>query len=77
MEDQILDDFTKGWLDTFEANSHLLEGIKSNAQDGYAQGENQIDMIETLTFRRLKTTAFWFKGIQLKQFKLHFIFDLE
>jgi hypothetical protein len=24
-----------------EVNSHLLNGIKSYAQDGYAQGENQ------------------------------------
>ena len=61
MEDQILDDFIKGWLDTFEANSHLLEGIKSNAQDDYAQGENEIDMIVTLTCQRLKAMAFGFK----------------
>ena len=64
-------------IDVFAINSYLFEEVQSHAQDGYAQGENQIDMIETLTFRRLKTTTFWFKGIQLKRFKLHFIFDLK
>ena len=28
-------------LDAFEVNSHLLNGIKSHAQDDYAQGENK------------------------------------
>ena len=77
MEDQILDDFIKEWLDTFEANSHLLKETKSHAQDGYAQGENQIDMIDTLTYWRLKAMAFRFKGNQLKRFKFHFYLILS
>ena len=64
-------------MDVFAINSYLFEEVKSHAQDGYAQEENQIDMIETLTFRRLKTTTFWFKGIQLKRCKLRFSFNLE
>ena len=37
MEDQILDELIKEWLDKFEVNSHSLNEIKSRAQDSYAQ----------------------------------------
>ena len=32
-------------LDAFEVNSHLLNGIKSHAQDGYAKEKIKIDML--------------------------------
>jgi hypothetical protein len=50
MKDQILDDLIKGWLDIFEDSSHLMNGIKSNAQDGYAQRKNQSRHVDTLTW---------------------------
>ena len=65
------------WLDTFEVNSHLLIVIKSQAQDGYAQEENQSWHVDTLTWWRLRAMAFGFEGNHLKRFKLCFSFNLE
>ena len=57
-----LDELWK-WLDAFEVNSHLLNGIKSHAQDGYAQEENQSWHVDTLTWWRLRVMVFGLKEI--------------
>ena len=64
------------WLDTFEVNSHSLNGIKSHAQDGYAQGENQNWLVDTLTWWWFKAMAFGLKEINSSDSTL-ILFDLE
>ena len=76
MEDQILDEVIKEWLDKFEVNSHSLNEIKSHAQDGYGQGENQDWHDDTLTHWRLKVMACGSKEINSSSSTL-FLFDLE
>jgi hypothetical protein len=51
--------------------------VKSQAQDGYAQGINQVDMVDTLIWWSLKEMAFQFNGFQLKRFKLRFYLILS
>ena len=51
------------WLDTFGFDSHLVNGIKSRAQDGYAQGENQRWHVDTLIWWRLKALTYSLKKI--------------
>ena len=49
--------------------SYLMNGIKSCAQDGYAQVKDQYQHVGTLTWWRLEYTALVQKQEQLKSFK--------
>jgi hypothetical protein len=55
---------------TIETNSYSSNEVKSQAQDDYGQGQNQVDMIDILFWWRLKAMAFRLNGFQLKWLKL-------
>ena len=51
--------------------------IKSLAQEGYAQGEKQDDMVGTLKVLKIKYMALQFKENQLKWLNFRFYLNLE